>query len=51
MRFINRVSDYPNKKILHVSHASYLVNAYNTFLASTANSIVNVYWRGNNIEK
>lgn len=23
MRFINRVSDYPNKKILHVSHASY----------------------------
>ena len=23
MRFINRVSDYPNKKIIHVSHASY----------------------------
>ena len=27
-------------------NALYLVNAYNTFLASTANSIVNVYWRG-----
>ena len=26
--------------------AIYFVNAYNTILTSTANSIVNVYWRG-----
>ena len=31
--------------------AIYFVNAYNTILTSTANSIVNVYWRGKNIEK
>lgn len=31
--------------------ATYFVNAYNTILTSTANSIVNVYWRGKNIEK
>ena len=30
--------------------AIYLVNTYNTILASTANSVVNVYWR-NKIEK
>ncbi|MBE6132424.1 MAG: hypothetical protein E7180_03410 [Erysipelotrichaceae bacterium] len=31
--------------------ATHFVNAYNTILTSTANSIVNVYWRGKNIEK
>ena len=31
--------------------ALYFVNAYNTILTSTANSIVNVYWRGKNIGK
>lgn len=31
--------------------AIYFVNAYNTILTSTGNSIVNVYWRGKNIEK
>ena len=31
--------------------AIYFVNAYNTILTNTANSIVNVYWRGKNIEK
>ena len=31
--------------------AIYFINAYNTILTSTANSIVNVYWRGKNIEK
>ena len=31
--------------------AIYFVNAYNTILTSTANSIVNVYWRGKNIGK
>ena len=31
--------------------ALYFVNAYNTILASIANSVVNVYWRGNNNEK
>jgi hypothetical protein len=31
--------------------AIYFVNAYNTILTSIANSIVNVYWRGKNIEK
>ena len=29
----------------------YFVNAYNTILTSTANSIVNVYWRRKSIEK
>lgn len=33
------------------SKALYLVNAYNTLLTSTANSIVNVYWRKKSIEK
>ena len=31
--------------------ATYFINAYNTILTSAANSIVNVYWRGKNIEK
>lgn len=31
--------------------AIYFVNAYNTILISTANSITNVYWREKNIEK
>ena len=31
--------------------ALYFVNAYDTILAIIANSIVNVYWRGNNNEK
>ena len=31
--------------------AIYFVNAYNRILTSTANSIINVYWRGKNIEK
>ena len=31
--------------------ALYFVNAYNTILTSSANSIVNVYWRGENNEK
>lgn len=37
---------------LHIYEKSlYFVNAYNTILTSTANSIVNVYWRGKNNEK
>ena len=31
--------------------ATYFVNAYNTILTSTVNSIVNVYWRGKNDKK
>ena len=30
--------------------AIYFINTYNTILTSTVNSIVNVYWKGNNIE-
>ncbi len=48
--FPTMIGEFESKYKIY-DKATYFVNAYNTILTSTANSIVNVYWRGKNIEK
>ena len=48
--FPTMVGEFASKYKIY-DKAIYFVNACNTILTSTVNSIVNVYWRGKNIEK